>query len=709
MLTIMTTTLKVKPCRNAWGRRSQFGAASHLSQLAKRGSALVDGLNRVATGLRRRSSAIRPDQGKTGVKRSPRLFIVITCVIAITDFLFVYINYQHSYQALLDNFQEEGRDLANGLDVLIENEKARLLGIADDVVDDETVQQLMLMAERAFADRGVASELREYNQRLFGLASRFAHQELHFHLMTDCLSLLRFHEPSVWGDPTCVERPMVAATTETNLSSLGIEVGATRPGLRAVVPIRAYDSNAGTFVQVGSVEAISPLFLIISRFASDVGGNAITLLDAQHLRTQLTDRALNMRYLSGEFIDDHVFEAATDFALLQEFNDPETIRAFLKDGTHLVDRGTGVLSVTPVPLHTFVEPAGGQPRQVGTVVLWRDATGAFDAFHRTQATNILFAFGAFTMIELLLFAGIRLATRQLRQLVEAQTADLQAANARLQAQSDFLAQAARDLDQSRREADASRLAAEQANRAKSRFLANMSHELRTPLNAILGFSSIIRDRMFGESDIDRYSDYADDINRSGEHLLEIINDILDIAKIEAGQFNMNPELTSLPRLIQEAINLVAIPAEEKSIALTFTKPDDTIDVVIDRKGIKRVLLNLLSNAVKFTPKSGAVFVAVDRQVDDSVLLSVCDTGIGIPKEKIDKVLQPFEQVDNEYTRTESGTGLGLSLVKSLVELHGGSVTIESEEGLGTKVAVTLPAAARYRATVAPALALADAA
>lgn len=623
-------------------------------------------------------------------KHKSRFFLIISCIIAFMDMMFVYINYETGYQTLMDNIQQEGRDLANNFRVLQANEEERLLGIASEIAENDEIQQLALRAEHHVASGGALNELGSLQNRLFVISARFSHPQIHFHLFTDCLSLLRFHEPAQYGEAVCPNRPMVASTTGSNLSNVGFEVGATRPGIRAVVPIRAYDSESGNFVRVGSVEAISPIYTIVSRFADNVGATAVVLLEEDNLRNQLNDRAINMTYLSGEFINGFVFEAASDFHLQQELSDPELIARLLREGTHLVEHDGSVLSVTPLSLHGFA-PGGEARPEIGRIILWRSADGAFDSFYATQATNVVFAIGAFLLIELLFLTGVRVATRQLRQLVDRQTSDLVEANTRLEEKSESLSRTAGELDVARREAEAARGAAEAANWAKSRFLASMSHELRTPLNAILGFSSIIRDKMFGNQGTDKYAEYAGDINRSGQHLLEIIDDILDIAKIEAGQFKMNFELVSLARLIRDSLRLVAVRAQEKAIDLSFDPSGDDVDVLVDRKGIKRVLLNLLSNAIKFTPHGGTIVIRTARLRNKTVRLSVADTGIGIPANKLQKVLEPFEQVDNEYTRSESGTGLGLSLVKSLVELHGGALSIASKEGEGTTVTVVLPA------------------
>ncbi|WEK58320.1 MAG: ATP-binding protein [Candidatus Brevundimonas phytovorans] len=231
--------------------------------------------------------------------------------------------------------------------------------------------------------------------------------------------------------------------------------------------------------------------------------------------------------------------------------------------------------------------------------------------------------------------------------------------------------------------------AEAANQAKSEFLANMSHELRTPLNAINGFSEIMAGEMFGPLGDRRYKGYAADIHQSGQHLLSLINDILDMAKIEAGKLTLHYEPVSLNGLCNDAIRLMRGKAMESGLTLGLVAPD-AIQIEADHRGLKQVLLNLISNAVKFTPEGGAVTVTVAAQDADHVRVSVTDTGIGINAADLDRLAQPFEQVEGQHSKTTQGTGLGLALTKSLIELHRGQMTIESEPGHGTTVWFDLP-------------------
>jgi len=230
--------------------------------------------------------------------------------------------------------------------------------------------------------------------------------------------------------------------------------------------------------------------------------------------------------------------------------------------------------------------------------------------------------------------------------------------------------------------------AEAASKAKSEFLANMSHELRTPLNAIIGFSEVLQARMFGPLGSDKYVEYADDIHNSGIHLLTVINDILDMAKIEAGQMRMDREDVDLAPLLDEALRLVAIQAESKGIEVQ-QKISKRLSLKADRRAMKQILLNLLSNAVKFTEPGGRILVRA-RKTSCAVTLTIEDTGIGIPKALLSRIGQPFEQVQNQFSKSTGGSGLGLAISRSLAELHGGAMKVRSKEGVGTIVSVRVP-------------------
>ncbi len=233
--------------------------------------------------------------------------------------------------------------------------------------------------------------------------------------------------------------------------------------------------------------------------------------------------------------------------------------------------------------------------------------------------------------------------------------------------------------------------AESANRAKTAFLANMSHELRTPLNAINGFSEMIAMEMFGPIGDERYREYVEQINFSGNHLLAVINDILDISKVEAGKSELNMDELDPSDLIRSAVELMRERASQGGLVLNIEISPDLPIVVADGRRIQQVLLNLLSNAIKFTPEGGEVMVRARWSPEFGLQVSIRDTGIGISADKIHMVFEPFGQVENAFTKKYEGTGLGLPLAKALVELHGGDFTMESELNVGTTVSFTLPA------------------
>ncbi len=241
--------------------------------------------------------------------------------------------------------------------------------------------------------------------------------------------------------------------------------------------------------------------------------------------------------------------------------------------------------------------------------------------------------------------------------------------------------------------------AEVANRAKSDFLANMSHELRTPLNAILGFSDIIGSRLFGDGALDRYASYARDIHGSGTHLLAIINDILDLSKIEAGRAELEESDVSLADIVEETRRLVGEHRHFVVFQVELPQPPPLLHV--DMRKVVQILVNLLSNAFKFTPAGGRVALTAALKPDGSVALTVRDSGIGIAPADIEKVLSPFGQVESAFSRNHHGTGLGLPLAKSLTELHGGTFTLQSEPNKGTAVTIVLPAT-RVRIAATPA-------
>lgn len=248
-----------------------------------------------------------------------------------------------------------------------------------------------------------------------------------------------------------------------------------------------------------------------------------------------------------------------------------------------------------------------------------------------------------------------------------------------------------ELEQARLASDEARKHAEAANLAKSRFLATMSHELRTPLNAILGFSEVMQAEILGPFGNPTYKEYAGDIHASGQHLLNLINEILDLSRVEAGRFELNEESISLVDTVQDCLRLVTLRASSKGIVLKESFEDSMPNLWADERAVRQITLNIMSNAIKFTPSGGSIYVKAGWTAGGGQYLSIRDTGPGIPDDEIPLVLSSFGQGTNALKVAEQGAGLGLPIVRGLVDLHGGTFTFKSKLKVGTEVIVTFPA------------------
>ena len=247
-----------------------------------------------------------------------------------------------------------------------------------------------------------------------------------------------------------------------------------------------------------------------------------------------------------------------------------------------------------------------------------------------------------------------------------------------------------ELETAKAISDEARRRAEAANIAKSRFLAQMSHELRTPLNAILGFSEVMKTEIFGPHNVPAYKDYAGDIHNSGVHLLGLINEILDLSRIEAGRYELNEEAVSLVHVVGECSHLLQMRARSRSIVIHDVFETEMPRLWADERAVRQICLNLLGNAIKFTPQGGEIWLKVGWTASGGQYISVKDTGPGIPEEEIPIVLASFGQGSNSIKSAEQGAGLGLPIAKSLIDLHAGTFTLKSKLRIGTEVVVTFP-------------------
>src|SRR4029434_6308304 len=396
-------------------------------------------------------------------------------------------------------------------------------------------------------------------------------------------------------------------------------------------------------------------------------GQAVSLsLDLETVLTTIVDHAVQLSGTNGGVIYEYD-EATQEFLLrashrMEEELLEELRAAPIRLGEGAVGRAATIRAPVQVPdildereytarvrpvlarlgyRSILAVPLFREERIVGGLVVWRQETGSFSP----EVVNLLQTFATQSVLAI--------------------------QNARL----------FREIEEKSKQIEA-------ANRHKSEFLANMSHELRTPLNAIIGFSEVLGERMFGELN-EKQAEYTEDILSSGRHLLSLINEILDLSKVEAGRMELELATLDLPLAIDNARTFVRERATKHGINLDVAVDERLGEFVGDERKIKQILLNLLSNAVKFTPEGGRIGIKA-RQADGSVEISVTDTGIGISPEDQAKIFEEFRQVGSDYAHKVEGTGLGLTLAKKFVELHGGKIWVESEVGKGSTFRFTLP-------------------
>ncbi len=615
-----------------------------------------------------------PGNGRTP---DPRRFLLtplivgLVCLFATSAVVFLWLNYSAQQRAIDRLIEASEQMFAQELD-----ERFELLEILIHRLDhDRELSRIYRSGDREALYQASLPVFRD-------IASR--HRITHFYFTgVDRVNFLRLHNPRRHGD--VIDRFTLREAVRTGQPASGLELGPMGTlTLRLVAPWRV-DGEIIGYIELGQEieDAIEGLTVALpTEVAIAVRKD---LLDREQWRA-----GMNMlgRAVDWDLAEHHVL---ANMNLNQV--PPEAFGRLLgQDGEAVTVARTLTArdgSATRVMLTPLVD-AGGQ--DIGQLVFFMDVTSFRAAFWKS-VTTILAIFGLGGGI---LVWSLRRVVRRFERSLNLADRQRDEAYAQLESR---VEERTRDLSReiTRREQTevdlrTARDQAEFANRSKSEFLANMSHELRTPLNAIIGFAQVIRDELFGALGNSKYRDYANDINDSGQHLLDLINDILDLSKIESGKAELHEEDIDVASLLRSALNMVRERAISSSVTLETEIPDGLQALHADERKLKQILVNLLSNAVKFTKPGGVVTLRTWCDLRSGYLFQIQDTGIGIAQEDIPKALSPFGQVDGALNRQYEGTGLGLLLSKTLAELHGGILDLQSELGVGTVVTLRLPAA-----------------
>ena len=621
-----------------------------------------------------------------GIGRTPdpRRFLLIplivglVCLLAASTMVFLWRDYATQQRAIDRLIRTSERIFAKELD-----ERFDLLEIAIQYLGrDRDLSAAYRSGDRNALYQAALPIFRDISPQ---------HQISHFYFTdVDRVNFLRVHNPQRHGD--VIDRFTMREASRTGQSARGLELGPLGTlTLRLVTPWQV-DGEIIGYIELGQ-EIEDAINELAETLPTEVAiAIRKDLLDREQWRTGMS---MLGRDVAWDLAEDHVL-------VNMNVNQvpPEALGRLLRhDGGSVTAARTLTArdgSATRIMVTPLVDAAG---RDIGHTVFFMDVTSFRAAFWKSVAA-IVTIFGlvggilalSLSMIIRRFEGSLSLADRerdeayaQSETRVEERTRDLSREVARRE----------------RTEADlrAARDQAEFANRSKSEFLANMSHELRTPLNAIIGFAQIIRDEMFGALGSAKYRDYAADINDSGQHLLDLINDILDLSKIESGKAELYEDDFDVTPLLRSALNMVRERAISGDVTLETEIPDGLHALHADERKLKQILVNLLSNAVKFTKPGGVVTLRTWCNVRSGYLFQVEDTGIGMAQEDIPRALAQFGQIDSALNRQYEGTGLGLPLSKTLTELHGGTLDLQSEPGVGTIVTLRLPAA-RLRPTPA---------
>ena len=595
----------------------------------------------------------------------------LVCLLAASAVTFLWLDF-NSQQRAIDRLIQTGQKIFTKELY----ERFEILEIATHSLNrNRDLSQAFRSGDRDALERAARPIFDELSPR---------HRITHFYFTgLDRVNFLRVHNPQRHGD--VIDRFTMREAVRTGQFARGLELGPLGTlTLRLVTPWRVNGEIVG-YIELGQEieDAISDLT------------ETLPIEVAIAIRKDLLDRDQWRTGMSmlGRDVD---WDLAKDHVLIHTDVDrvpPEALGRLLQQGGGSVTVAQTLTADDGSATRTLVTPlvdAGGQG--LGQILFFMDVTSFRAAFWKSVVAIIVIFSLVGGILALSLTMVIRRFEKSLRHADRLRGEAYVQLEGRVDERTRDLSQEVTRRQQTEVDLRTAMDQAEFANRSKSEFLANMSHELRTPLNAIIGFAQVIRDELFGALGSAKYRDYAADINDSGQHLLDLINDILDISKIESGKLELYEDDLDAAGLIRSAVNLVHERAVSGGLTLKIEVPDDLPALYADERKLKQILVNLLSNAVKFTKPGGIVTIGTWCNENSGFMFQVQDTGIGMAQEDVPKALSQFGQVDSALNRQYEGTGLGLPLSKALTELHGGAMDLQSKLGVGTTVTLRLPAA-----------------